>query len=134
MPASIWVTVLLVNPDTPSQMDIALCVSPVVNPQKNADRVARMLMMFPDSLLCFGWIRKETGMKTAAVMRADGNGFKYDTGNIRIVAVMIPTVKGSANPAISLSTLISYRFFAKIAINFITLQRYVDKNYKLIIS
>ena len=34
-----------------------------------------------------------------------------------------PAVKGNANPAVSLSTLISFLFFANVAIIFITLQR-----------
>ena len=39
------------------------------------------------------------------------------------VASATPAAKGNENPAISLSTFISYLFFAKVAIIFITLQR-----------
>ena len=34
----------------------------------------------------------------------------------------MPMVKGTTNPAISLSSVISFRFFAKIAIIFLTLR------------
>jgi hypothetical protein len=40
------------------------------------------------------------------------------------IARRTPAVKGRAIPAVSLSTFISLLFFAKVAIIFITLQRY----------
>ena len=39
---------------------------------------------------------------------------------------IIPMVNGSTNPAISLSTIISSLFFAKVAIIFLTLRRLTD--------
>jgi hypothetical protein len=40
-------------------------------------------------------------------------------------AAMTPAAKGNANPAISLSTLISFLFFAKVVIIFLTLHGYI---------
>ena len=45
-----------------------------------------------------------------------------------------PAANGNATIAISLSASISHRIFAKIAINFITLQRLTDKFVTIIIS
>jgi hypothetical protein len=61
-----------------------------------------------------------------------GNGAERQMcGNAMDIAV--PAANGSANPAISLSAVISLLFFAKIAINFLTLRGYGKKlkiNYK----
>ena len=42
------------------------------------------------------------------------------------VAIIIPTTNGSTNPAISLSAIISFLFFAKVAIIFLTLRGLTD--------
>ena len=42
------------------------------------------------------------------------------------VDTTIPMVNGSTNPAISLSTIISFLFFAKVAIIFLTLRGLTD--------
>ena len=50
---------------------------------------------------------------------------KYIIGTMSgIDRPMTPAAKGNANPAISLSTLISFLFFAKVVIIFITLHGY----------
>ena len=43
-----------------------------------------------------------------------------------IVAAIIPMVNGTTNPAISLSAVISFLFFAKVAIIFLTLRGLTD--------
>ena len=56
----------------------------------------------------------------AGMIEYEKQGFE---GN---VAIIIPTTNGSTNPAISLSAIISFLFFAKVAIIFLTLRGLTD--------
>ena len=56
----------------------------------------------------------------AGTMENEKNGFDSN------VAVIIPATNGSTNPAISLSAIISFLFFAKVAIIFLTLRGLTD--------
>jgi hypothetical protein len=80
------------------------------------------------SLLCEGWRRAAAPdkiivrrMPADKVVPAGNNG-----ENTQYNAA--PAVKGSANPANSLSAVISLLFFAKLAINLLTLQGYNVKS------
>ena len=67
-------------------------------------------------------------MGTEARIRDTVAGTMECDGNMpcSIVAAIIPMVKGRTNPAISLSAIISFLFFAKVAIIFLTLRGLTD--------
>jgi hypothetical protein len=51
-----------------------------------------------------------------------------------MTAAVTPAAKGNANPAISLSTFISFLFFAKVDIIFVTLRKYTENKNKIYIK
>ena len=52
----------------------------------------------------------------------------------KVTDAATPAAKGNANPAISLSTFISFLFFAKVDIIFVTLRRYTENKNKIYIK
>ena len=71
-------------------------------------------------------MRKKMEMATRMNDVAAGMADDIKNGSGSIVAAIAPAANGSTNPAISLSTIISFLFFAKLAIIFLTLRGLTD--------
>ena len=99
-----------------------------VSPQQNAIQMINIHKVLVVSLLwvgCSKTVRPQ--VRRGSIMPvASGEAPQKMDGNMKVNAA--PAVKGSANPANSLSAVISLLFFAKLAINLLTLQGYNVKS------
>ena len=96
-------------------MSVIRYVTPVSVPQLRATAAIRT-----NDCLLLSIRNKSIVAETEKLMHADRCSNVSDSA-LGMAAAMTPAAKGRANPAISLSTFISSLFFAKVAINFLTL-------------
>ena len=71
-------------------------------------------------------MRRKIGTDTSMAESAAGVIDMVKKAPVSAVDAIIPMVNGSTNPAISLSAIISFLFFAKVAIIFLTLRGLTD--------
>lgn len=94
-------------------------VSPTMHPHPDEAMMISAVRNLPSHLLWDGCIRSRTEV---AVNRKKSKAGPYEDVVPKNDVIRIPAVNGKANPAMSLSTVISLLFFAKVVIILLTLQ------------
>lgn len=112
-------------------MFIIISDAPVKQPQKNPAAATAVLRNMPPQALVKGWDRSVASRIVATRNNIHVLDLQAERNGLHPVVKYAPAAKGNANPAMSLSSIISLRIFAKVGIIFLTL-RGLTENSELI--
>lgn len=109
-------------------MHIIMSDDPAKPPQKNPAAAAAVLFSMSFPALMKGLERSIADRAAAARKNVHVPDIQAEKKVLKPVVKYAPAAKGNANPAMSLSSIISLRIFAKVGIIFLTLRGLTEKS------